>query len=592
MKNLRIALTVILGSVILSGCTLQQMIKAAKDSDLKVNPNPLEVHGGKVPHELSATLPPKTLRPGKIYTIYTMYEYGDKSVNVGTIEVKADDYPNSSTQPTPVNQTFSFDYVDGMNPGKLTMYGEAKDPRNGKTKQGPKMDIATGLVMTSTHFVDIAYASYADHGYNDQEEFEATNVNFYFERGKSSVNESIKTDGKTNRDKNKELAAFIAEKNVTRTVTITGTHSPEGRETINTNLSADRAKAIEKIYRANMKKYDYKGMADSIKFINKPIVQDWAAFRAALAEYTGVSDESKAKMNQIINGEGSFVDKEKELQKVDGYKKVFDNVYPGLRTAQTEILTVKEKKTPAEIAVLAKQMANGEAGDDALSIEELLYAGANTPSLEEKEAIYKKAAAISGSWVAHNNLGATYIEMAAGGDKGKVDAALTQLEIAKNKNASAPEVNANLGAAYILQGDNGQAYAALGNAKGGNNELSGKVNSMKGTIEGKNGEYDKAKASFNAGRNDAASNLNRGLVNLLSKDYNAATSNFANVKKDNTYAAKAYYLDAVTSARQSNAAGITSNLKEAVSRNADYKQAALSDLEFVKYADAVAQAVR
>jgi hypothetical protein len=46
-------------------------------------------------------------------------------------------------------------------------------------------------------------------------------------------------------------------KNVTRTVTITGTHSPEGAERINTKLSEERAAAIEKFYRAQMKKYDY-----------------------------------------------------------------------------------------------------------------------------------------------------------------------------------------------------------------------------------------------------------------------------------------------------------------------------------------------
>ena len=110
------------------------MIKAAQDSNLTVTPNPLEVHGGKVPHDFSATLPPKILPSGKIYTIYTMYQYGDQSVNVGSIELNANDYPNSSTQSTPISQSFNFDYKEGMNPGTLVMVGEAKDPKNGKVK--------------------------------------------------------------------------------------------------------------------------------------------------------------------------------------------------------------------------------------------------------------------------------------------------------------------------------------------------------------------------------------------------------------------------------------------------------------------------
>ena len=160
------------------------------------------------------------------------------------------------------------------------------------------------------------------------EELIPTKVNFFFDQGRASVNMNLNVDGKKNKDKSSELSAFIAEKNVTRTVTITGTHSPEGSETINTDLAADRAKAIEKIYRKQMKKYDYKGMADSIEFIQKPVVQDWSALKGALASFDGVSAEAKSQMNRIINGEGAFEDKSKELAKVEGYEKVFDEVLP------------------------------------------------------------------------------------------------------------------------------------------------------------------------------------------------------------------------------------------------------------------------
>ena len=364
MKNLKLVLLGLVAAAVLSGCALSQMVKAAKDSNFTVTPNPLEVHGGKIPHNLSATLPPKILPSGKVYTIFTIYQYGDKSVNVGSVTLKSEDYPDSKTSSTPVNQDFSFDYVDGMNPGTLVMVGEAKDPKNGKVKYTDTLAIAQGLVMTSMLVEPAYYSSFADHGYNDREELIPTKVNFYFDQGRSNVNMSLNVDGTNNKEKNATLSAFIAEKNVTKTVTITGTHSPEGSETINTNLAAERAEAIEKMYRAQMKKYDYKGMADSIKFIQKPVVQDWNALKSALASYEGVSAESKDKMNQIINGTGSFEDKAKELSKVEGYKMVFDDIYPSLRSAQTDILTVKEKKTPAEIAVLAKQIVAGEANAD------------------------------------------------------------------------------------------------------------------------------------------------------------------------------------------------------------------------------------
>lgn len=592
MKNLKIVLAVIVGSAIMSGCALSQMIKAAQDSNLTVTPNPLEVHGGKVAHDLSATLPPKILPSGKIYTIYTMYQYGDQSVNVGSVVLNGDDYPNSSTQSTQVNESFSFDYVSGMNPGTLVMVGEAKDPKNGKTKMTDTLSLAQGLILTSGLVEDTYYSSFAEHGYVSREELIPTKVDFYFDQGRSNVNMGLNVDGANNKDKNSSLSAFIAEKNVTRTVTITGTHSPEGTETINTDLAADRAKAIEKIYQKQMKKYDYKGAADSIEFIQKPVVQDWSGLKSALASYDGISSDSKSKMNQIINGNGTFEDKEKALQGVDGYDKVFDDVYPTLRSAQTQILTVKEKKTPAEIAILANQIAMGEANADTLSMEEMLFAAAQTPSLEEKASIYAAATKKGESWVAHNNLAATYLEMAIAGDNSKVADALTQLEIASNLNGSASHITSNMGAAYMMQGEYDQAYGSLSDASTNDNTVNARVNSMKGAIETRRGDYDAAKSSFGAANNDGKTNIDKGLAYLLSGDNTQAMSAFEAAQGDEEMGAKAYYLSAVTAARQGAGPNVASNLVEAVKLDPDMKQTALDDLEFREYKNQVAQAVR
>ena len=437
MKKLNLAIAFLAGAAVFSGCALGKMIKLAASQDLQVNPNPLEVHGGNVPFEVSAVLPPKMLPTGKVYTINTIYKYGDKEVSAGSIEFKADEFPNSSSSTSRKSASFTFPYQDGMSPGILLVEGVAKDPRNGKSKTSPRMEVAKGLVMTSSFAKPVAFASYADHGYVDKEELIPTTVDFFFEQGIASLNPSFsKVDGKSNKTKTTDLSAFIASKNVTRTVTITGTHSPEGTETINKNLASDRAKAIESFYKKQMKKYDYKGLADSIKFIIKPVVQDWTSFKAALNAYSYLNVEQKGQVNQIINGNGTFEEKAKAISALPFYNKILDEVYPGLRTAKTEILTVKPKKSNAQIAVLAKSIADGTGALESLSTEELLFAGTLTPSLDEKEAIYK-AATKSGSWVAHNNLAAVYIAKAssksATNKKQLLEDALTQLEIAKKQ---------------------------------------------------------------------------------------------------------------------------------------------------------------
>ena len=594
MKNLKLALVTLVAAAVFSGCTLSKMIKLAADQELKVNPSPLELHGGEVPYNMSVTLPPKMLPTGKVYTIKNFYQYGGKEIEVGSVEFKADDFPSSSSTPSRKSADFKFNFTDDMTPGKLMVQGVALDPRNGKTATTPKMEVAVGVITTSSAVKDAYLASYANHGYNDQEELIPTNINFYFSQGSSVLTPSIKTDGKSNSDKQRDLSAFIADKNVTRTVTITGTHSPEGAERINSRLSQDRADRIEDYYRRQMRRYDYKGMADSIKFIIKPVVEDWSAFRSALASYNGIEDDAKSQMRRIIDGSGSFEDKEKELRKVNGYKTVFDELYPELRSAKTEILTVKEKKSPAQIAVLAKQIVDGSVEADTLSNEEFLYAATLTPSLKEKEAIYKAATKRDGSWVAHNNLAAVLLDMARGDADNRaklVEDALTQLEIAANKK-STPEVNANMASAYMMQMEYAKAYEAVSKAESGaSNNLKSDLNALKGTCEIRMADYDKAKASLVAARNGETVQFNRGLVNLLTGDYNGAINAFSGAY-DSSIGADAYYYSAVASARGKNAADVIKSLKEAISKDKSLKDKALNDLEFVNFADAVAQAVR
>ncbi len=596
MRNFNLAMVTLVAAAVFSGCKLQNMIKLANQQDLQVDPNPLELHGGKVAYNMSAVLPPKMLPTGMVYTIKNFYQYGDKEIEVGQVEFKADDFPNSSSTTSRKAADFEFNFADDMTPGKVLVQGVASDPRNGKSLETAKLEAAIGIITTSQAVKDNYLVAYADHGYNDAEELIPTNINFYFDQGRSVLRAGIATDGTSNRQKQSDLSAFIAEKNVTRTVTITGTHSPEGPERINSNLSQERAQRIEDYYRRQMRRYDYKGAADSVKFILKPIVEDWTAFRNAIADYDGVDASTKAEWGRIINGSGTFEDKEKQLRKSSAYQKVFDEIYPGLRSAKTEILTVKEKKTPAEISVLAKQVANDEVNQDTLSNEELMYAGSITPSLAEKEAIYMAATKKSGHWTAHNNLGAVYLEMAKQDSDNSaklVQDALTQFEIAVNKE-KAPEVLANMGSAYVMQGDYEQAAGALAEAEsaGASNELSADINAVRGPIEIRNAEYGKAKATLANASNSEITNFNRGLAALLSKDWNDADDYFENVVGSETIGAEASYYRAVTAARAQRTGDVISNLKDAISKDASMKDKALNDLEFTNVADAVAQAVR
>lgn len=569
----------IIGAVSFTSCTLPQMIKLSKEQNLTATPNPMEVHKDTVDFELAANLPVKMLKKGTAYSVNTFYKYGDNELGLESIEFKAEDFPNSSVEQPKTTKKFSFPYQPAYKIGTLEVEGVAK--KGTKSKVTPRMPVATGLITTSKLVQNSYYAAYADHGYNNQEEIVPVVIpDFIFERGKSVLRKT-----ETASDKGKKLDAFIASKNVTRTVTITGTHSPEGAERINTKLSDERAKAIQKYYRDQMKKYDYKGKADSIKFILKPIVLDWTEFKTALAAYSGISSDEKSAYLNIINSGGTFENQENQMKKLPTYKKVFGDVYPGLRTAKTEILTIKVKKTDAEISVLAKQIAQGAAAD-ALSFAELMYAATLTPSLEEKEAIYKAATKKGTNWNAHNNLGAVYIAMAIANPSKVADyanQAQAQLELAvKIKEGS--EVHANLASASLMMGNpykaNSHANKALNGAR---NDVARGVNGVKGATEIYKADYSNAVRSTSSASDSYINLYNKGLAQLLNKDYANASSSFNESINKNGQFALAHYGAAVASARAGNADAVVSNLTNAVKIDPSLKEKGLTDLEFAKW---------
>ncbi len=572
---------VIIGMLSLAGCTLPNMIKLAKQQNLTVTPNPLEVHKDTVAYEMAAALPVKMLKKGTVYTLNSFYKYGDKEIALAPIPFKGDDYPAAATEQPKVTKNFSFAYQPAYKTGVLQVEGVAQKGTKTKTTS-PRMDVAVGVITTSKLVQNSYYAAWADHGYNNKEEITPIIIpDFNFEQGRSVLRPS-----ETKSDKGKQLDAFIASKNLTRTVSITGTHSPEGRERINSKLSEERAKAIEKFYRAEMKKYDYKGMADSIKFILKPVVDDWTEFKNALAGYSGISADEKSAYLNIINSGGSFEDQEKQMKKIASYKKVFKDIYPKLRAAKTEILTVKKKKTDAEISVLAKQITQG-GSNETLTAEELMYAGTLTPSLEEKLAIYEASTKKAATWNAHNNLGAAYLQMAIENPARTsefADKAQVQLDLA-SKIKETPEVNANLATVSLMKGNPYKAASYANKAlNGASNDVARGVNGVKGSAEIATAKYDAAVRSESSALTTDVNLFNKGLAQLLSKDYANALNSFNEAASKNSNMAVAFYGAAVASARSGNADGVVNNLKKAVAADQSLKDKALTDLEFSKFA--------
>ena len=355
--------------------------------------------------------------------------------------------------------------------------------------------------------------------------------------------------------------------------------------------------------------YDYKDEANEIGFDLVPVVENWDALRRTLRASNSLSRDEKSQVSSIINGGGSFVDKEKALSKLSSYKTLMKDVYPDLRTAKTEVITVINKKPNNEILAIAQNIVNGSASGDALTHGELLFAAGLTPDLKEKAAIYQAAVKWGGTWKAHSDFGSVHIQLAKQEESGSeaqlklLEAGETQLNISINKEESA-EAYLNLAAASAVRYEWGAANEYLAKAANLNDERTkNALYISQGTIAITSGDHEKAIIAFDkvdgTSGYKAWSLWRKSIANLVLGNASEAKSSMDSLSKlfkNNEWdlPANYYYVLAICAARDGNSSAITKNLNTAFSMDyeIDLKNKAVNDLEFKDYANAVQDALK
>jgi hypothetical protein len=336
--------------------------------------------------------------------------------------------------------------------------------------------------------------------------------------------------------------------------------------------------------------YKQDSIINTIQFVTKGDIKDFEPMKAAIAKDAKLSEEQKSELLNIINGSGDFTSKQDQIAKLPFYNKlVLAQLYPSLRTARTEIWTVKAKKSDAEISLLAGQIASGKVSVDTLNAEELGYAGTLTPILSEKAAIYEALIKKTDSWVAYNNLGAVYVEMAkVEVDQNKktdlLNKAINTLEMSLKKQESG-EAHVNLASAYMLSSvrDSSRDQANKAVASNATDAVKKGANGILGTLDIKDGKYDIALQDLSKSNDSLAVKFNSALASLLKRDFNTAKAGFANYTAAAPNDAAGFYLAAVTASRQKDEATLTTNLKKAKALNAKWGERAVSDMEFYDY---------
>ena len=526
-----------------------------------VTPTPLEAVAGQVGATIDGKFPEKYMKKKAVVTVTPVlkYEGGEAKGQSATFQgekVQGNDQTIAYKAGGTYTMKSVFDFVPAMLQSDLYLQFDAKVGK--KTVTVPEVKVGYGVVATSQLLKNTLASAKPSQSVDAYQriiaEKQEANIKFLIQQAKLR-------DSELNSE---NMQAFVAmmkqindekETKALKNIEISAYASPDGSLDLNTKLAEQRQDNSEKYIQKQLKSNEMTAEVDT-----KYTAEDWDGFQELVSQ-SNIQDK-----DVILRVLSMYKDPEEREAQIKNMSAVFselaETILPELRRARLtmnyEIIGRSDEQIVAQL--------NSDASK--LSVEELLY-GANLSTVSNKEAWYEKTSQLyPNDYRAYNNLGMLAYQ------KGDLSAAENYFNKAKSLKSDAGEVNANLALIELSKGNVSGAETYAGKAAGaeGFNEVSAALNIAKGS-------YQQAASAANGVKSNTAA-----LAQILNKDYAGAKSTLEGVANKDAYTS---YLLAVVAARTNDAAGVSTNLKDAVSKDSSLKDRAVKDLEFANFKSAV-----
>ena len=526
-----------------------------------VTPTPLEAVAGQVGATIDGKFPEKYMKKKAVVTVTPVlkYEGGEAKGQSATFQgekVQGNDQTIAYKAGGTYTMKSVFDFVPAMLQSDLYLQFDAKVGK--KTVTVPEVKVGYGVVATSQLLKNTLASAKPSQSVDAYQriiaEKQEANIKFLIQQAKLR-------DSELNSE---NMQAFVAmmkqindekETKALKNIEISAYASPDGSLDLNTKLAEQRQDNSEKYIQKQLKSNEMTAEVDT-----KYTAEDWDGFQELVSQ-SNIQDK-----DVILRVLSMYKDPEEREAQIKNMSAVFselaETILPELRRARLtmnyEIIGRSDEQIVAQF--------NSDASK--LSVEELLY-GANLSTVSNKEAWYEKTSQLyPNDYRAYNNLGMLAYQ------KGDLSAAENYFNKAKSLKSDAGEVNANQALIELSKGNVSGAETYAGKAAGaeGFNEVSAALNIAKGS-------YQQAASAANGVKSNTAA-----LAQILNKDYAGAKSTLEGVANKDAYTS---YLLAVVAARTNDAAGVSTNLKDAVSKDSSLKDRAVKDLEFANFKSAV-----
>ena len=531
-------------AISLSSCGLDIMANKYKTVSYNVTPKTLETHGGNISLTLDATFTEKYFAKKATVDLTPVLVHANGETSFKTITIQGEEATGGEA--TIFNATgggFNYQDVIKYNPNMLnsTLELRAIAKLNDKEKVLGPINIANGVIATSTRVLDNEELANNNHGY-ELETILEERATIYFLVNQANIRITEKSDSDI-----KKLKAFIKNDYKTHSIEIKSYASPEGSVNMNDNVSGNRMKSTLKYTKKLLRTLKVDGARNAELYTENSVGEDWAGFES-LVNASDIKD--KRKINTIVN---SVQDLELREQQIRDLAEIYDaiegDVLPQLRKAVIIIRSFEPKRTNEEIAKISTT------NPDSLDVKELLFSATLTENLATKKVIYNKVIELHDDWRGYNNIACMNIK------NGDLNTAMINLNKATSTiSKENSDIATNKGIIASRSGELEKAQVLFDKAN--TSEFN------QATLDIRQGEYKKAARFF---KND--------------KSHNAVLAQILNGKNEtcNDVTAACHYLNAISAARSEKNDAVISNLESAITANINYKLEAINDLEFVNF---------
>lgn len=543
----------LVGTLALSSCNKLGELSA---DNFTVTPSPMEAVSGQVPVTISGRFPEKYMKKKAVVTVVPEIRYeGGKAVGQSATfqgeKVQGNDQEISYKVGGNYTMKNSFAYVPEMQQSELYLTFQARVGK--KTVEVPAVKVADGVLATSalinqtagegnSEIAPDAYQYAIKQTKQAQIKYLINQANIRNSELKStSVQDfvatlrAIKADQKGYMLDNIEVSAYA---------------SPEGSVKFNTALAEKRQNTSSSYVNKQLKDTKLDAEVDT-----KYTAEDWDGFQELL-QASNIQD--KDVILRVLSMYQDPEEREKQIRNLSaGFTELADEILPELRRARLTINYNLIGRSDDEIQAQYKEDATK------LSVEELLYAATLTENAAEQKDIYTTATKqYPSDYRAYNNLATLAYQ------QGDLQAAKNYLAQAAAQKGDAAELNANRALIALAEGNTEKAQTYLSWATAAKS-----YNEVLGNLQVAQGNYAQAAQSLKGVKTNSAA-----LAQILNKDYTSAASTLSAVARPS---AMTSYLKAIVAARTNQSAGVISNLKDAIAKDASLKNRAKKDLEFV-----------